>query len=310
MEFSSRAELARAVTEVERDTAAGRRLLEDAANVEPYIVGWTGPAGAGKSTLLSAVLKAKRRSDPQYRAAVLAVDPTSPRSGGAVLGDRIRMEDLSLDEGFFIRSVPSRLMHGGLAPGVLRLARFLAASGFPDVHIETVGVGQGEVEIAGIAETTVVVLSPHTGDDIQALKAGLFESADLLVVNKSDISGSDRALGALEAAFSERKSGWEPPRVKVSARTGENLDCLLDALRRHRRYVEECGKRARLASTRRVAEFNRLLEWELRDRLKESVLHGEISRRVSEGTLAPWDGVQRVLRGIFDGTARTEGEKK
>ncbi len=220
--------LARGLTLVENDLAAGRDLLVAlGAGGGAHRIGITGPPGAGKSTLVSALAAMWRREDRQV--GVLAVDPSSPFTGGALLGDRIRMLTHSGDDGVFIRSLASRGALGGLAVGIYDAADLLAAAGFDPVVIETVGVGQGEVEICRAADTTVVVLAPGAGDVVQGMKAGLLEIADVLVVNQADREGADGLVSALESA-AELRDAPAPPILKTVATRSEGLEALCAAL--------------------------------------------------------------------------------
>ncbi len=255
---AGRAALARTLSDIEALTARGLEALAACGPVEPLVVGWTGSPGAGKSSLIAAVVLARRRARPDRRIAVLAVDPTSAVTGGAVLGDRIRMDELSLDEGVFIRSLASRGLSGGLSPAVSRLARFLAHEGFAEIHVETVGAGQNDVAIAEIAETVVVVTTPHAGDGIQALKAGMLEVADIYCVNKCDLEGADRAAAALDLAVTPRRASWTPPVLTVSARALIRIEALSAAVDDQHRAFESSGERERFVRARRRREFETL----------------------------------------------------
>ena len=218
-----------------------------------WAVGLTGAAGAGKSTLAAALVGLLRRTGE--RVAVLAVDPSSPLSGGALLGDRVRMQEWATDPGVFVRSMASRGASGGLAAAVPDAVRLLAAAGWPWVLVETVGVGQGEVDVAAVAGTTVVLVTPGWGDDLQAGKAGLLEVADVFVVNKADRSGAAEARAQLERMLALAPAGlrdqnaaetWRPPVMEVTATTGAGVPELWDAVVRHRAWREAGGQRPRL----------------------------------------------------------------
>jgi LAO/AO transport system kinase len=221
--------LARALTLVENDLPAGRRLLEALGASPPtpgaraHRIGLTGPPGAGKSTLVSALTAAWREAG--RRVGILAVDPSSPFTGGALLGDRIRMLSHSGDEGVFIRSLASRGAWGGLAAAVYDAADLIEAAGFDPVLLETVGVGQGEVEVCRAADTTVVVLAPGSGDVVQGMKAGLLEIADILVVNQADREGAEALVHALESAFALRDQR-APPILRTVATEGRGVPAL------------------------------------------------------------------------------------
>ncbi|MGH2459056.1 MAG: methylmalonyl Co-A mutase-associated GTPase MeaB, partial [Chloroflexota bacterium] len=206
------------------------------------VVGITGPPGAGKSTLVGRLASEIRRAGQTV--AILAVDPSSPLTGGAVLGDRIRMQDLHGDPGAFVRSLSTRGAVGGLARAVGDLAVAADALGYDVVLIETVGAGQDEAEIAGVAPTVVLVEVPHLGDDVQAIKAGILELANVLVVNKADRGGADQAVAILRGMLSlgHPRDGWHPPIVKTSAITGEGIPKLLEAIRDHARHLRQNGR--------------------------------------------------------------------
>lgn len=245
--------LARALTVVENDPRAAARLLAKlgSAGGDAHRVGITGPPGVGKSTLLGALAGVWRKAE--RRVGVLAVDPSSPFSGGALLGDRIRMGALAGDRGVFIRSLASRGASGGLSAAVDDAADVLAAAGFDPVIVETVGVGQAEVEIARAADTTVLVLAPGHGDEIQAMKAGLLEVADLLVVNQSDRPEADDFARDLQNALALR-TGPVPPIFRTTARTGEGVEALAAAIdeRAGPDRADELAVRRRDRAVRRI----------------------------------------------------------
>jgi LAO/AO transport system kinase len=207
-----------------------------------HIVGITGPPGVGKSTITSALVTALRRRD--QRVAVLAIDPSSPFSGGALLGDRIRMSEHATDAGVFIRSMASRGHLGGLAWTTPQALRVLDATGFDVVLLETVGVGQSEVEVAGAADTTMVLMAPGMGDGIQAAKAGILEIGDIYVVNKADREGATtvrRDLRNMLAHTERRDDAWRPPVLLTSAQSGEGLDEVVEKLDAHLAWAGESG---------------------------------------------------------------------
>ena len=235
--------LARVVSRVENGTPEGReyvrRLFPHSGKA--HTVGITGGAGSGKSTLTGALAGEYRKRGK--RVGIIMVDPSSPFSHGAILGDRIRMQDLALDEGVYMRSMASRGALGGLAPAIDGVVGVMDAFGFDYVLIETVGAGQDEVEISGTALTTILVNNPGTGDDIQAMKAGIIEIADVLVVNKADHPGADVLVSQLQALLSLAPPGSRRPQiVKTTAVKGEGLEKLAEAIEEHRRYLESSGK--------------------------------------------------------------------
>jgi LAO/AO transport system kinase len=253
-----------------------------------HLVGITGSPGVGKSTSTSALVTALRAQG--RRVGVLAVDPTSPFSGGALLGDRVRMQDHALDEGVYIRSMASRGHLGGLSATAPQALRVLDAAGCDVVLVETVGVGQSEVEIAGLADTTLVLLAPGMGDGIQAAKAGILEIGDVFVVNKADREGAQATRRELRSvvAMTDRVDGaWKPPILLTTATTGDGVDDVVTAITDHHDHLERSGEltRRRLARVRREIEALALAEVSSRfahlsgdarlDTLSEQVLAGE-----------------------------------
>jgi LAO/AO transport system kinase len=223
--------LARAATQIENGTPEGDSLLRELAPSagRALIVGLTGPPGAGKSTLCNQLVRAIRAEG--LRAAVIAVDPSSPLTGGAILGDRIRMQQHHDDPGVFIRSMATRGFPGGLAKTSRGLATLLDAAGYDVVILETVGVGQSEIEVARLAQVTVLVLVPGAGDDVQSMKAGIMEVAQVFAINKSDLPGADQLANSIHAATA-LGSGTPPEIIKVAALDGAGVDDLLAAIRR------------------------------------------------------------------------------
>ncbi len=264
--------LARVLTRVEKGDTEGRTLL---ATLFPHsgkahIVGVTGSPGTGKSTLVNAVVRELRKRGNLV--AVVAVDPTSPFSGGAVLGDRIRMSEHIHDDGVFIRSMASRGSLGGLSRATGDAVTVMDAAGFDYVLIETVGAGQSEVEIAKEAQTTVVVEVPGLGDEVQAIKAGLLEIADVFAINKSDHPQANQtALGLrMMLDIANRHYEWLPPIVKTIATSGQGVAELVDEIQRHHTFLEETGLLTERQRQRAGDEFYRILRRELFQRLKQA----------------------------------------
>lgn len=233
-----KATLARALTAIENAHPQAAELLTALAphTGRAHIVGVTGAPGVGKSTLCNALIREWRKRG--RRVGVIAVDPTSPLSGGAVLGDRVRMHEHDADDGVFVRSLAARANGGGLAASTSGAAAVLDAAGMDCVLIETVGAGQSQIDITRVAQSTVVVNAPGLGDDVQALKAGIVEMADVLVVNKADLPDAEQTARQLKTMLAFREDrGWRPPVVSTSALTGEGLQELADALEDHRAFL-------------------------------------------------------------------------
>lgn len=238
--------LARIISRVESQTDEGRSYLREIFphSGKAHTIGVTGGAGSGKSTLVGALAGVYRKRGKTV--GIVAVDPSSPFTRGAILGDRIRMQALTLDQGVYIRSMAGRGALGGLAPSINDVVAVMDAFGFDFVMIETVGAGQDEVEIAGTALTTILVNNPGTGDDIQAMKAGIIEIADVLVVNKADHPGADALVSQLQALLALSPPGMRrPPILRTIALKGEGLDALADAVAEHRVYLEQSGEMER-----------------------------------------------------------------
>ncbi len=252
-------------------------LREVAERLTPHtghaqIIGVTGSPGVGKSTSTSALVKTMRAAGK--RVGILAVDPSSPFSGGALLGDRVRMQDHATDNGVYIRSMASRGHLGGLAWATPQALRVLDAAGCDVVVVETVGVGQSEVEIAGLADTTLVLLAPGMGDGIQAAKAGILEIGDVYVVNKADRDGADQVVRDLRSVISlgGQPGGWRAPIVKTVAQTGEGIDDLVAAIEKHREMLESSGELTARRERRARDEIEAIAVTTLRARFAD--LHG------------------------------------
>jgi LAO/AO transport system kinase len=265
-----------------------KRLFAEARRAE--VAGITGAPGAGKSTLVEKLATEYRRDG--RRVGIVAVDPTSPFSGGAILGDRIRMQSLTTDPGVYIRSMATRGELGGLAPAAHDVVTVLEAAGCATVLIETVGVGQDEVEVAHLADATVLVLAPGMGDDVQTFKAGVMEIADVFAINKADRPGAGRVEQELRAmlSISPRADGWRPPVVQTAATTGEGLAELRKALDDFRAF----GDNTDLGTRRRREKWRSRLLVLLRQRLFEQVCREQLS----DGRVDRW--VDDVLEGRSD----------
>jgi LAO/AO transport system kinase len=271
--------LARAISLIEDESPVGteilRRLFADTGRA--YVVGVTGPPGAGKSTLVDRLIAHLRAGGQTV--GVVAVDPTSPFTGGAILGDRVRMQAHAADSGVFIRSMATRGHLGGLSRSTSEVALLLDAAGKDVVLIETVGVGQDEVDIVRTADVSVVVVVPGAGDEVQTLKAGIMEIADIFVVNKADREGADRTIASIEALLSLQSFGadeWRPPIVRTTATTGEGLGDLVAAIDRFRAHTD---------ATRGARRRTRA-EWRLRELMAHRFLRHVESTVLSPGELA------------------------
>jgi LAO/AO transport system kinase len=284
--------IGRVISWVENGDARTRSVLKDLkpAAAGTRVIGLTGAPGAGKSTVTSALVRAFRARG--NRVAVLAVDPTSPFTGGALLGDRVRMQEHATDDGVFIRSMGSRGQLGGLAAAAPQAIRVLQAVGYEVVLVETVGVGQAEVEIASAADSTVVLVVPGMGDSIQAAKAGVLEVADVLVVNKADRPDTPATLRDLRAMVSLARSEWKPPIVPTIATTGEGTDDLVEALDKHDAWLEASGERARRRLARARDEVTALVFGMLAKRL---AVPDELAARVADGQSDPADAAEELL---------------
>ncbi|MFP5334603.1 MAG: methylmalonyl Co-A mutase-associated GTPase MeaB [Actinomycetes bacterium] len=270
---------------------------------QAWVIGLTGSPGVGKSTTTSMLVTALRKRD--LRVGVLAVDPSSPFSGGALLGDRIRMQDHALDREVYIRSMASRGHLGGLSWSTPQALRVLDACGCDVVVVETVGVGQSEVEVAGTADTTVVLLAPGMGDGIQAAKAGILEIGDVFVVNKADREGADATVRDIRGMLSlgeRRQAGdWRPPVVKAVASKGQGADDVMEVLDKHRAWLDESGELARRRHRRAADEVEALAVTALRERIGD-LRHGrgldELADRVVTGELDPYRAADRLVAAV------------
>jgi LAO/AO transport system kinase len=292
--------LARLVTLVENRAAEVSRVMERiyARTGHAYIIGLTGAPGAGKSTLVNRLIAKYRAQDKLV--AVLAIDPSSPFSGGAVLGDRVRMTDHYKDSGVYIRSLSSRGHHGGLSRAAREVVKLLDAFGHDVVIIETVGVGQTELSVMDLADTTVVVTVPEGGDGVQVMKAGLNEIADLFVVNKADRDGAERIKAELELSVHLRPAaGWRPPVVLTQAANDIGVDGLVSAIERHHAYQLAHHDPAR-ERERRAREFIEVLTSELEERTTRALKAGAdgtqtVLDEVRAGALNPYSATRRVI---------------
>ena len=321
--------LARLLTEIENDSPAGRKALNALFKHtgKAYLIGITGATGTGKSTLVSQLALHYRKTAPS-RVAIVAVDPTSPFTGGAVLGDRIRMRELSGDTGVFIRSMATRGSLGGLAAATAGVVQALDAAGYELIFIETVGAGQSEVEIAKLAHTTLVVEAPGLGDDVQAIKAGILEIADILVLNKADrpgVEAAERALlgmlklghpvvrslghhgrteksGAAEADLAA-KDEWIPPIRRTVATEGKGVAELAETIAAHRAHLEKTGGWQRRERARLQNELEALLQDRLVSGWRKKVGNKEY-RHMLDKLLAREISPHQAVETLLDGNLR------
>jgi LAO/AO transport system kinase len=295
--------LARLVSLVENSSPELRRVMKVIAPItgHAHVLGLTGSPGVGKSTVTAALVR--RYRDDGLRVGVLAVDPSSPFSGGALLGDRIRMQEHATDEHVFIRSMASRGHLGGLSWATPQALRILDAAGFDVVLIETVGVGQAEVEIASLADTTLVVVAPGLGDSVQAAKAGILEIADVFVVNKSDRPGAHdvvRDIRNMLALANYTSTDWKPPIVSTTAATNEGIGDLTAAIDKHRSWLTSEGQLTERRQARARDEISAIALTELRQRMGtfpgESRLD-ELAIRVAANELDPYSAADELISG-------------
>jgi LAO/AO transport system kinase len=292
--------LARLITRVENRSAQVSTVMERiySRTGHAYIIGVTGAPGAGKSTLVNQLVVKYRAQNKLV--AVLAIDPSSPFSGGAVLGDRVRMTDHYRDTGVYIRSLSTRGHHGGLSRAAREIVKLLDAFGHDVIIIETVGVGQTELSVMDLADTTVVVTVPEGGDGVQVMKAGLNEIADLFVVNKADRDGADRIKAELELSVHLRPAvGWRPLVLMTQASNDVGIDALVLAIGSHADYQREHHDPAR-DRERRIREFVEVLTSEMEERTERALAHGagsagHVLDEVRTGILNPYSAARRVI---------------
>ncbi len=296
--------VARLISLVENGDEA---LPEVAAALAPYagraqVVGLTGSPGVGKSTITNELVRTLRAAG--HRVGVLAVDPSSPFTGGAILGDRVRMQEHTTDPGVYIRSMSSRGHLGGLAAATPQAVRVLEGAGCDVVLVETVGVGQAEVEIASLADTTLVLLAPGMGDAIQAVKAGILEIADVFVVNKADRAGADATYRDIQGMLSlgERSAGdWRPQVVRAVAVKSEGVDDVVAAVGKHRAWLVESGQLRRRQQARAAAEVEAIALGTLRAQLgsvRDGTALSAVAARVADGTLDPYGAAEQLLTAL------------
>jgi LAO/AO transport system kinase len=295
--------VARLISLVEDESPSLREVV---AALAPYvgnahIVGITGPPGVGKSTTTSALVSALRERD--RRVGILAVDPSSPFTGGALLGDRVRMQEHATDRDVYIRSMSSRGHLGGLAWSTPQALRVLDGAGCDIVIVETVGVGQSEVEVAALADTTLVLLAPGMGDGIQAAKAGILEIGDIFVVNKADRDGAHQVVRELRSMLNLGVSDptWKPPIIETVAQAGQGIDALLEAIERHRAMLIDTGRLDDRRKARARDEVEAIALGQLRQRFEQLHGSGDLDRLAAEvatGDLDPYSAADRLVASL------------
>jgi LAO/AO transport system kinase len=319
----NRLALARLLTQVENDSPEGRAALAELFphTGKAHLIGVTGAPGTGKSSLVNQLALGYRKKADQ-KVAIVAVDPSSPFTGGAVLGDRVRMRDLSGDEGVFIRSMASRGSLGGIAQKTASIVQVFDAAGYSIIIIETVGAGQSEVDVARLAHTTVVVEAPGLGDEIQAIKAGILEIADVLVINKADrpgVENTERALRSnLELAHPTKRvfrhhgktmtvtaptidlDIWIPPIIKTVATEGKGIDELMEWIAKHAAHLHQSGDRAARDRARLESEMEAYLQDALMERFLEKIPrenYQEVLEKVVNRNISPYEAANFLLNG-------------
>ena len=292
--------IARSITIIENQEPEAQSLISRLypRTGKAHIIGITGPPGAGKSTLIEKLTKELRNRGKTV--GIVAVDPTSPFTGGAFLGDRVRMQDLSLDAGVYIRSMATRNNPGGLAKATKDAVRVLDASGKDIVIVETVGAGQSEVDVVRVAHTIIVALAPGLGDDIQAIKAGQMEIGDIFVVNKADRENAEKAASDIQASLelATEKTGWKPPVVKTSALTGEGIALLIETIEQHRQHL----KKGELEEKRKERAETELIE-ALKEKIIEVVINDfqtksewkQLTKKILARQIDPYTAAEKLL---------------
>ncbi len=301
--------VARLITMVENDEDKAREIvrLVHPHTGKAYVVGITGPPGAGKSTLLDKLIKLAR--DGGHRVGVIAVDPTSPFTGGALLGDRLRMQRHSTDPAVFIRSMATRGSLGGLAKATNDAIKVLDASGYDIIFVETVGVGQTEVDIVRTADTVVLVLVPGYGDEVQALKAGLMEIADIFAINKADREGTEMLHMEIQMAVEFerdrwRQLGWEPPIVETTAFTLRGVRPLWEAIGRHMEFMRSSGRLKERRKLRAFEEVKAIVADSVVSRVEKRLISPEAEELIGQvlsGKIDPYSAADIIMERVFDG---------
>lgn len=301
--------LARLISIIENEDPQHEEVLKQLfyRTGQAYVIGFTGSPGAGKSSLVDQMIKHLRGDGSTV--GVIAVDPTSPFTGGALLGDRIRMQEHAQDKGVFIRSMGTRGSLGGLARTTKNVVKAMDAFGFNWIIIETVGVGQAELDIMHVADTTVVVLTPGAGDAIQTIKAGIMEIADVFAVNKSDLPGADKVAAEVEIMLDQQcdQAEWRPPVKLVSCLAGQGIADLVEAFKTHRRYLESNGLLTQKRKERIRAEALEIINYKWQQKiLKQINIPGKLNNqleRVINKEIDPYTAADLILDYVISGTA-------
>ncbi|MGB9676044.1 MAG: methylmalonyl Co-A mutase-associated GTPase MeaB [Candidatus Bathyarchaeales archaeon] len=296
--------IAKAITIIENNEPEAKEII---ASIYPHtgkahVIGLTGPGGSGKSTLIGKIVREYRRMS--RKVGVVAVDPTSPFTGGAFLGDRIRMQELSTDPEVFIRSMATRNYSGGIAKATSDAVKVLDAAGKDVIIVETVGAGQSEVEIVKVAQTIVVIHAPGLGDEIQAIKAGLMEIADIFVVNKADRENADKAVIDIQAMLqlNNKEKAWKIPIVKTVALTGEGVPQLIEKIEEHRKFLEREKQREKAllkAEIELVEAIKDKVAHSIIEELKKEGKFGELLEKIVKKEIDPASAAEKFLREKF-----------
>lgn len=299
--------IARIASEVEYFNPSSSELLLKLMKMggHSHVIGITGAPGSGKSTLISRLIEEFRSKD--LKVAVIAVDPSSPFSQGALMGNRIRMQKHATDPNVFIRSLATRGYRGGISAAALALVEVFDGLGYDKVLIETVGVGQTDIDIMYAAHTIVVLVNPGTGDEIQALKAGIMEIGDIYVISKADKAEAEDAFKqvsfGVEGGILGRGLDWKPVVLKVSAMTGQGVKELADKIEEHLEWVKKSNRFYDQIKNRRLQTFKSSLSWFIENKLEESLKNNidlsEIIEKVKEGNESPYDAVLKIVKKLF-----------